>query len=85
MNELEKTNRKLSRLDEAVLLGDDKTFWEIQLHNARTARGLAKARYAALAAFGLIDEQQAEYEAELQRLNELEAHALVRLTAVESD
>jgi hypothetical protein len=79
MNELEKTNRKLSRLDEAALLGDDKTFWEIQLHTARTARGQTKGWYAVHAPSGLTDEQQAEYEAVLRQLDELEAHALVRL------
>ncbi len=85
MNELEKTNRKLSRLDEAVLLGDDKTFWEIQLDNARTARGLTKTRYALLGEFGLTERQQAEYQTELRQLDELEAHALLRLTFLEVD
>jgi hypothetical protein len=79
MSELEKTNRTLSRLDEAVLLGDDKTFWEIQLHNARTARGRTEGWYAEHADSVLTDDQRAEYEAVLRQLDELEAHALVRL------
>jgi hypothetical protein len=85
MNELEATNRKLSRLDEAALLGDDQTFWEIQLHNARTARGETKGWYAVNAPAGLTDEQQAEYEAVLRQIDQLEAHALVRLKLLESD
>jgi hypothetical protein len=81
MNALKETNRKLTKLDETALLGDDKTL-ELKLHWARSYQSQIESWHQRWA---LTDEQRHGCEGELKKADDWEAHARAQLEALEGD